>query len=380
MRLTARLLTAVLLMLAVTPAWTIPNDEGFPAPRSDYAQAIPDFSPLVVRHESRYRAIASNLATPEVKVFPVWVAGPVVAAADPRLLNALAQASEASLIAVIYPDIAEPYRRIFTQIIKGIKDKAKGHVADYSVGAHSDIAAINSSLHRQDTRVIIALGRAGMKVASSLNGNFGVVVGGVLASSAAANKNIQINSLSPDPRLLFARLKEMKPSVHRIFTVYDPRQNAWIMRLARDAAKSMGLQLVAYQAEDLHKAIMTYREIFQQADSQHDALWLPQDSTTAEEGTVLPLVLQQSWNHDLVVFSSSFSHVRRGVLFSLYPDNVGLGRHLADSALSYLSSGTNKDSIQPLQEVLMAVNVRTAKHLGIDVSRQADINLSFPEE
>jgi len=81
------------------------------------------------------------------------------------------------------------------------------------------------------------------------------------------------------------------------------------------------------------------------------------------------------------VFSSSFGHVRRGVLFSLYPNNVGLGRHLAGSALGFLASGEHgARGWMPLREVLMAINLRTAKHLGLNPSRQQGFDLAFPEQ
>lgn len=318
-------------------------------------------------------------ASQDVAVFPIFVADSTYLVAQSNLTNLVAQAGATS-IAVIYPDMAEPYRSVFTQIIDGIREKAKGAVADYAVGAQPDLNELNKSLRQQDAKVVIALGRQGMKVASSLGGNVGVVVGGVLAAPDGDGRNVQVNSLSPDPKLLFSRLKGMMPKVKRIFTVYDPRQNAWIMRLAKDAARAQGVELVTYEVQDLRSAMRAYGEIFDKADSSRDALWLPQDSTSVEEGTVLPMVLHESWNHSVPVFSSSFSHVKRGVLFSLYPDNVGLGRQLAASALDYLSSGENRAGIVPLREVLMAVNVRTAKHLGIDIDQQEDIDMSFPRE
>lgn len=380
-----RLLAAVLLTTTVTPAWTIPSDSSvLPGSgafvRKDYGVAIRASATPPLLPGNRGEAVHSVHAIPNVTVFPVWVPGPVLAVPHRRYFKRIALTSETSMIAVIYPDIAEPYRRVFTQIIDGIKDQTKGHVTDYAVGPQPDIAALNSALRQQDTKVVIALGREGMKTASTLNGNFGVVVGGVLTAPKKKDRDVQINSLAPDPRLLFSRLKEMMPGARRVFTVYDPRQNAWIMRLAKSAAQAQGLKLVAYEAQDLRSAMLAYRKIFGEADSMHDALWLPQDSTTAEEGTALPLVLRESWDHNLVVFSSSFAHVSRGVLFALYPDNIGLGRHLAESALNYLSSGENQDGIIPLREVLMAVNLRTARHLGIDVSRLKNVDLSFPRE
>jgi putative ABC transport system substrate-binding protein len=229
--------------------------------------------------------------------------------------------------------------------------------------------------------VVIALGRQGVKVASALDSNIGVVVGGVLSAPENESRNFQVNSLSPDPALLFSRLKGMMPKVRRVFTVYDPRQNAWMIRLAKEAARAQGLEFSAYEAQDLRGAMRTYQEILAAADTSQDALWLLQDSTTVEDSTVLPLVLQESWTRNLAVFSSSFGHVRRGVLFSLYPNNVELGRHLAGSALGFMAAGgNNAPGMIPLREVLMAVNLRTAKHLGINASRQQGFDMTFPEQ
>jgi putative ABC transport system substrate-binding protein len=92
-------------------------------------------------------------------------------------------------------------------------------------------------------------------------------------------------------------------------------------------------------------------------------------------------VLKESWDNNLAVFSSSFGHVRRGVLFSLYPNNVELGRHLAGSALGMIASGGSEvSSMLPLREVLIAINLRTAKHLGLTISRPQSFDMAFPEQ
>jgi putative ABC transport system substrate-binding protein len=153
------------------------------------------------------------------------------------------------------------------------------------------------------------------------------------------------------------------------------------MRLAKEAARAQGLELVLSEAQDLRGAVRAYQEVFAATDSRQDALWLPQDSTTVEDGAVLPMVLQESWSRNLAVFSSNFGHVKRGVLFSLYPNNVGLGRHLASSALGFLNSGDySAHGMIPLREVLMAVNLRTAKHLGLNPGRSHGFDMTFPEQ
>lgn len=285
-------------------------------------------------------------------------------------------------IAVLFPDIGEPYRAVFTKIIEGIEDQAKGRVTSIAVGANPNQQDIANELRRQDVRVVIALGRNGLKAANQLERDIGVVVGGVVTVPEQDFRNFTVSSLAPDPALLFARLLGFKPTTKRVFVVYDPAQNDWLMRLARAAATARGIELVGYEASDLKAALQHYQTILLTMESGRDALWLPLDTTTVQEATVLPLVLQEAWGRNLTVFSSNVAHVRRGALFSLYPNNLAVGRNLADHALGYLASGAPAQrTVMPLKAVQLAVNVRTAAHLGIDVAgKQASFDLVFPEQ
>ena len=312
---------------------------------------------------------------PSVRLVPINLArNDVYAEVAPTrwpLANKIVLADAEGAIAVVYPDIGEPYRSVFTKIIEGIENRAKSPIVSFAVGAGMDSAALRSALKAKDVRVVIALGRQGMQAADGLNREFGVVVGGVVAVPEEEARELSVISLSPDPALLFAKLKSLVPMARRVHVIYDPRQNNWLIRLAREAARNLGLELVAQEARDLKTAVRLYKEILASANVERDVLWLPQDATTVEEGAVLPMVLQDAWERKLPVFSSSFGHVKRGVLFSLYPDNVGLGRNLAGSALGFLASGEpTSRGVTPLKDVQTAVNLRTAKHLGLNFSSQ----------
>lgn len=293
------------------------------------------------------------------------------------LARAVAEDS-AKGIAVIYPDIGEPFRSVFSTIINGIEDQAKGRVSSFAVSASPNLQDINAELRKRDVRTVIALGRNGLKVASALDKQWGVLAGGVLSVPEAQAKDFAVNSLAPDPALLFAKLKSMMPGARKVIVVFDPRQNDWLIRLARDAAKDLGIELQALEAQDLKMAISKYREVLAGADPRKDVLWLPQDSTTVDETVVMPLVLEECWGRGVAVFSSNVTHVKRGVLFSLYPDNVELGRALGRMALSPNSSWAK--GVSPLREVRLAVNTRTASHLGLNLDgRRLRFDLVFPE-
>lgn len=288
--------------------------------------------------------------------------------------------AEQESIAVVSPDIGEPFRGIFAQIIEGIEEKLGVRVPNHPVRSDTDIDVLKASLHRKETKVVIALGRQGMKTATAVNNGIGVVVGGVLTVPENEARRQPVISLSPDPALLFARMKMLMPATKRVFVVYNPDLNDWMMKFAWEAARAQGLELVVHQAQDLRSAVRFYQDIFSAADSRKDVIWLPQDSTTVEESSILPLVLQASWNQGFAVFSSNSAHVRRGVLFSLYPDNVALGKSLAGLAQGFLiSGGYERRGMMPLRDVLSAVNLRTAKHLGLSPSRQQGFDTTIPE-
>lgn len=325
------------------------------------------------------RVIAGLESLGDVVVYRVQLA-----ASDPQdglLARAdsfrLALGGEPGNIAVLYPDLGEPYRGVFAKIIEGIEEQSRVPVTSFAVGGKLSAQDIVNQLKRQEIKVVIALGRQGMKAASGLEREFGVVAGGVVSLPDGEAPGFSVVSLAPDPGMLFERLKRLMPAARRVLVVYDPRQNAWLMRLAREAARAQGLELQALEVQDLKSAVHAYQELLASSDPKKDALWLPQDSTTVEESSVLPLVLEGAWSRNLTLFSSNVAHVKRGALFALYPNNQALGRQLAVSAQGI---GNTLPGVVPLKELLLAVNVRTANHLGLLVSSlRQRVDLLFPE-
>lgn len=283
-------------------------------------------------------------------------------------------------IAVLYPEVGEPYRAIYEQIVDGIEQKAGNRISIVQVAANATASGLNERLRREGARVVIALGRQGAKSAGMVSGEFDVVVGGVLAPPNDVQRNMLLNTLTPDPALLFSRLKKMFPAIRRVYTVANPGQNAWLLSLAKEKARAQGLELVIREASDLRGSLAAFNEILATADNRRDAIWLPVDATTVEEGTVLPHVLHDAWERNLVVFSSSIDHVRRGALFGLYPDNIGMGRSLGEIAVELLPTSRGKASgVVPLREMQSVVNLRTARHFGLGEGRVQEFDMVFRE-
>lgn len=301
-------------------------------------------------------------------------------AAAGHLRRAIAAVEPGRAIAVLQPEIGEPFRSVFTQIVDGIEARTQAPVPVFPIGPNSATEQLAGELRRRDTRVLIALGRQGLRAATAVDGGLAIVAGCVLSVPESEVRGYSVYTLAPDPALLFAHLRDLLPAVRKISVVYDPHQNDWLVRRAREAAHAQGLELVALEARDLPAALRLYPPLLTTADPAHDAVWLPQDSTTVEDSAVLPLVLKEAWNRGFPVFSSNLSHVKRGALFALYPDNGELGGTLADAALRRLAGAKAADGVLPLQDVRAAINTRTAQHLGIVLGpRLASYGLAFPE-
>jgi putative ABC transport system substrate-binding protein len=285
-------------------------------------------------------------------------------------------------LVVIYPDIGEPYRTVFTNIIDGIEESAKTKVRSIAIVPNADPNELNAQLKQYGSKVVIALGQQGWKATANLDKDIAVVVGCVLKMPDSGNRALMGISLTPDPAQLFARLKSLQSTVKKVHVVYSAQANEWLIKPAREAARMQGLELITHEARDLSSAAREYEAIFAQAVSGRDAVWLPNDSITVDENTILPLVLQESWTRGVPIFSSNFTHVKKGALFALYPNNFELGRDLASIALVATGPEVDRRGFSLLQAVNVAVNLRTASHVGITIAsqQQRSFNSVFPEQ
>ena len=285
-------------------------------------------------------------------------------------------------VAVIYPDVREPYRDVFIEIIRGIETGLGQSVKHYVLDGDDDTpAALLERVRDDHVDAVISLGRAGLSATKQLAEVFPVVVGAVLISPGQETKGQTGITLTPDPEVLFERLKNIVPSAKEVTVIFDPRQKAWEIERAHQAAGAHGLTLNAFPTEDLRLSAELYRKVLAQIKDGSIAIWLPQDNAAMDEQALLPVVLQEAWEKNFVVFSGNLDHVRKGALFSLYPDNFGMGRSLAALALDRLKNGAISTSvINPLRDLLLAVNLRTAEHLGLRFAShdRQQFDLVFP--
>ena len=189
-------------------------------------------------------------------------------------------------------------------------------------------------------------------------------------------------SFTASPDKLFSTLKKQNLNIKQVIVVYNPNKSEWLIREARSASIKHGLDLIVHTTSSLSESAKIYRDVFKQLRVKDAAIWLPPDSTSIDNRTLLSFVLEQSWARSVAVFSSNFAHVNKGALFALYPDNVKLGQSLGAVALEELNGGTKLNGMVPVEDLKTAFNKRTAEHLGVRFTGNAlrEYDAVFPSE
>jgi putative ABC transport system substrate-binding protein len=288
----------------------------------------------------------------------------------------------APAVAVIYPELQDPYREVLSSVIDGIQEQSKLPVKLLPLAENYNRAQLNASISQGHFSTIIALGRTGLAAAQPWRNEIPIVAGALLLNPEKNEQGLSGISLAADPEILLARLAQLAPSVKRVHAIYSPESSDWLIQLARSAAGKRNFRFMAYKSEDIKSSALIYRDILNKSRPGEDAIWLLPDPVAVDDKVILPLLLKGAWDDSVLIFSSNPAHVKRGTLFALFPDNESMGRSLAKMAEDYAThdrENTN-NGIVPLRDLQAAINVRTAEHIGLFISdaERRDFALIFP--
>ena len=283
-------------------------------------------------------------------------------------------------VGVIVPELRAPFKVIFDTVAKGVDEGLKKRSSKLILSKDYNPQEITRWMQKENINAVVTLGGLGRKAAAYVPSNTPIVLGALLSSPGAANKYPGV-ALTPGPKSLFKLLKQLDKKRKKIVVVYNPAKSQWLVDLAKRQTAVYGVRLVAYKATDIKQAAIIYDEIFSGNDLERTAVWLLQDRKVVDSKVVLPFILEKAWQKKIVVFSSALSHVKKGVLFSMYPDNKLHGKQLADLIRAESADATGMgNKLYPTEGLQDAINSRTAEHLGLNVTRSQlrDFDVVFP--
>jgi putative ABC transport system substrate-binding protein len=277
------------------------------------------------------------------------------------LVSPIQAAESAANLLILFPKLNAAYDRVFAEIVDGIDSHKDAITHTYTLTKSSSEKDIQKQIDKHKIDAIIALGQSSYEIGQSFREQLPVIHGGMIIRPGS-HSGI---SLAGSPKQFFAHLETVAPSVNRVFTVYSEENSGWLIRLAQEEAKKANIELIAIAANDIRQAAQSFRKFLDKANGSTDAIWLLLDKVLPNR-TVLPLALEAAWKKNIVLFSNNPIHTKRGALFALFPDHHKMGYKLADLSLQQLSS--RQPIVIPLSSLKIAVNERTASHLGLRYS------------
>lgn len=291
----------------------------------------------------------------------------------------MAACTHAATLAVVFPKVSAPRDAVYNQIIEGITGEYSGKVELVPVPQRIKKAdAVKFALEVESLKpsMVIVLGSSGRKVGRRLKQGVPWVSG---ASLIRPNGSAGITPLA-NPTVMFENLKVLAPQVKRIYVVYSKR-NQWLIELSQAAALAAGYEFYSYSVDSTTAALSQYDELIRGSLTKNDAIWLPVDKYSSEKKNVVPMIIRKAWEKRFVVFSSRPEFVRRGVLFSFMPDHEVTGSELVKMVQSIYSK-TLTPQVKTTSVVNLAVNLRTASHLGLEYTpkQKGRFLLTFPNQ
>jgi putative tryptophan/tyrosine transport system substrate-binding protein len=162
-------------------------------------------------------------------------------------------------------------------------------------------------------------------------------------------------------------LKEMLPKISRVLTIYDPKSPVAVdgAALAREEAKRLGLKLIERHVNSVDELRKALQEI---KSKETDALFYLADAMVVGQGQ---LIIDTAKAKKLPTMLQDQSLVVKGGLASYGQNYFEIGRISAKYVQRILNGTPPKDlKIETVDSVELAINLQTAKQLGVTIPPQ----------
>ncbi|HAD10153.1 MAG TPA: hypothetical protein DCF62_11775 [Porticoccaceae bacterium] len=260
---------------------------------------------------------------------------------------------------VFYPEVRKPYTKIYQDIITGIRNANPNNTVAIPIRAEENYETFISAVKTNKPDSIVALGSGALEIALQIAPDVPIVAGAISRSSSTT-RGI---SMIVDPAVVINKLLLLDNNINHIHVVTDSSNKQDQLRAAIDYAQSVNISFTVHEAKTIKAAASEYRNLLKNLGT-HDAIWLMRDKAL-NDTSLLSLILETAWDRKIKVFSSNPTHVKRGALFSIYPNNTALGASLARLANDTDSQTNAKFELKLLKDIYIAGNERTLRHLGL---------------
>ncbi len=276
----------------------------------------------------------------------------------------------APAVVLVKTSTAAPFEAASTAIADTLRADAAApvvHVVDLG-GERANGPHVIAAIRRARPGVIVTVGSLATDIVLADASPVPVVFATVLYPEESgfvpsARRAVTGAALDPPVAVQFAYLRRLLPQSARVGVLFHRRETGGVVDAAGVEAPRHGFTLAPREVADPHDTLAVFTALV----GEVDVVWAVADSFVFAPQTTAPLILA-ALRHRVPVVGLSAAHVRSGALAALSSDYAATGERAAAMALRVLH-GENAASI-PVDHprtVRLAVNLRTAQHLGITI-------------
>jgi putative ABC transport system substrate-binding protein len=264
----------------------------------------------------------------------------------------LTTSSESAEVIVIGDTQLSPVVNIITGIREQLDSPVKIYAPADIKGKLHDIAA------RENSKVVIALGREAIRDALLLPPSYAVIYDLVVTPPSITRPNTT-GSYMATPVKEYANItRRYLPSLKRLAVIGSP---ALIKTL--EGTEDPHVEL--FRVKSPFELVETLRRF----DSADAVLLLP--DVTLLTSSVMEEIYLFSFRRGIPILGISEKNVRQGSLLALVFDPVSVGRHLAENANNAIKGmDVGKIPPSPPQKFELYLNMDTARKMGISISAE----------
>ncbi len=283
--------------------------------------------------------------------------------------NTTARGDEHAPIVVVTSRDDGPYETVVSGILEAMEGNDDQRVLRvHSLQSENDNATRAIFEAKKDPSApIVTVGSSATRVALEAPGNAPVIACMVFDAQDLKEQKGATGVLLEFPiATQLEWIHRFSPKSQSIGVLYNPAENQGRIEEARRAARKLGLRLVAREVrrpQDLPDALDSLAR-------EADLLWGLTDHTVLSRQTAQAILLF-SFRNRIPFTGLSASWVKAGALYALDRDYGDLGAQCGEMAMEVLK-GRSVNTLPPAipRKVVYAINLRTAEHLKLNLSRE----------
>ena len=253
----------------------------------------------------------------------------------------------------------------YNKVVEEFRGASKANITDYVVtNSLKKNKRLVNKIKSTTPDLIFTVGLKAVLLVKGEIGNIPIVFSMVMhpeKHGLVNAKNITGITLDVPIKEQIQKLKTAIPHIKELGVVYNEANSSSIVNEAKEATEKLGINLI-------HKKVISAKSVPKAIRSllkNIDCLWLTADSTVVTKES-FEFLLLSSFENNVPIMAYSEGFVKAGALLSLSPDYCKSGIQAAHIAADVLG-GNSLPGVQRCDSTIFAINLKTAKKMGIKI-------------